>query len=146
MPWSHSVDTVTTWFTLECLMWTVASRLIVVTNGNKNLMPTISPFGISDKTLIIQNICTSKEFELYKDFYVHIYIINAELLFFINKSLPLSYYVVSFLLFTILYLFCYIHISPFICCPVSLTLLLSIFLPSPSPFLSSMPKDYMNTQ
>ena len=71
---------------------------------------------------------------------------NVVLLFAINKSLPLSYYAISFLLFLILYLFFYIHISPFICCPVSLTLLLSIFLPSLSPFLSSMPKDYMNIQ
>ena len=72
---------------------------------------------------------------------------NVVLLFAIYKSLPLSYYVVSFLLFIILYLLWYIHISPFIFYPVSLTpLLLSVILPSLSPFLSSMPKDYMNTQ
>ena len=45
-----------------------------------NLMPTISPFGISDKTLIIHILCTPKEFRM-KEFSVHIFMINGVLLF-----------------------------------------------------------------
>ena len=54
--------------TTQCELYKVMSSvkvfilLSVVTNGNTNLMPTISPFGISDKTLISHTICTSKEF------------------------------------------------------------------------------------
>ena len=67
MDCNHSVDTVAAWLTLECAASeeykvmssvTVLIRLSVVTNGNNNLMPTISPFAISDKTLISQKICT----------------------------------------------------------------------------------------
>jgi hypothetical protein len=43
-------------------------------------MPTISPFGISDKTLIIHIICTPKEFRI-KEFSVHISMINGVPLF-----------------------------------------------------------------
>ena len=74
--------------TARCELYKVMSSvkvlimLSVVTNGNNNLMPTISPFGISDKTLISQIICTPKEFEcIYKEFYVDIYMMNAVPLF-----------------------------------------------------------------
>ena len=79
----------------------VLIMLSVVTNGNTNLMPTISPFGISDKTLISQVICTPKEFEcIYKEFYVHIYMMNV---------VPLFY---SVQIFSLLLDYQYLRISP----------------------------------
>ena len=114
MPYSHLVDTVTAWFALECLVWTIVAWISVVTNGNRNLMPTISPFGISDKTLISQIICTSKEFWIIQGF-LCTYIHNEWCAFICYKQvsppfllfciIPPFYYLISFLLYTYLSLY-----------------------------------------
>ena len=60
MPCSHSVDTVTTWFTLERLVRTVQSDelgnsiewLSVVTNVNNNLMPTKGSYNLFKNSFI----------------------------------------------------------------------------------------------
>ena len=103
--------------TAQCELYKVMSSvkvlivLSVVTNGNNNLMPTISPFGISDKTLIRQIVCTPKEF------YVHIYMMNGVPLFTNVKifSLLLDYQYLRISLFSLLspYLFSiFSHFSP----------------------------------
>ena len=100
----------------------VLIRLSVVTNGNNNLMPTISPFGISDKTLISQNICASKEFEcIYKDFYVHIHIMNVEIsykqvfpLFLLCWNIPAIYISVPLFVINIISYISFLLLSEFL--------------------------------
>ena len=74
-------------------------KLSVVTIGNNKIIPTISPFGISDKTLMNQNIC-----------FMYIYILNIIPLSTIYISLPLSCYAVTFPFIT-LYLIIFFYIS-----------------------------------